>query len=56
MKIIFDSEEQKNAFFGLMADDYCPNCLLLPEHCLAERDCDLCWRSCGIKVEVKKDE
>lgn len=59
MKIIFDSEEQKDALMGLLADDYCPNCLFLKDDdriCgKSDIDCDECWKNCGIEMEVKEE-
>lgn len=59
MKIIFDSEEQKDALMGLLADDYCPACLFLKETGCelgsSDDDCDECWKNCGIEMEVKEE-
>lgn len=60
MKIIFDSEEQKNAMMGLLEDDYCPNNIFLEDvGCnygnSLRNDCENCWKNCGIEVEVKEE-
>ena len=58
MKIIFDSEEEKENFIK----DRCPTDILknLGEIECDEFDnygvCEKCWKNCGIEMEVKKDE
>ena len=58
MKIIFDSEEQKEAFFKLMSDDYCPSTIFLSDiGCTTGHktcECEMCWECCGIVVEVRE--
>lgn len=58
MKIIFDSDEEKEAFIK----DRCPTDIL---KILGDIECDgydvcgvceECWEKCGIELEVKKDE
>lgn len=61
MKIIFDSEEQKDAMLKLLADDYCPSLLFLNDSCKSEleqkltHDCETCWAKCGLEVEVRDE-
>lgn len=55
MKIIFDSEEQKNTLFRLLPMDYCPSILGLKDITYNNCDdyaCNKCWENCGIEVEV----
>jgi hypothetical protein len=52
MKIIFDSEEQKDAMLKLLADDYCPSLLFLKKGCGNIYDCEKCWAKCGLEVDV----
>lgn len=56
MKIIFDSEEQKEAFFEHVVADYCPSIFGSDASTCFENDsCDNCWEKCGIELEVKCD-
>lgn len=66
MKIIFDSEEQKEQFQKLVLNQaevgLCPSSLYLKERCVGilslndpgyyKRDCKTCWENCGIEMEV----
>lgn len=57
MKIIFDSEEEKNKFFGDISMGICPSNLsteyLNGKRCYrGDRDCAKCWENCGIKFEI----
>lgn len=59
MKIIFDSEEEKNKFFNRISFGDCPTSLsskyIDSDHCYcSDRDCAKCWEECGIEFEVKK--
>lgn len=59
MKILFDSERQKEAFIRAMIKGFCPNELYLKDQCKcsifnANGNCEKCWENCGIEVEVKK--
>ena len=61
MKIIFDSEEQKEAFMSDVIEHSCPEEYYLENKhsCSAfswREHCDLCWANCGIEVEVIEDE
>lgn len=64
MKIIFDNEEQKERFLGVLADASCkcPSIchfkeLPLDDCTPATKDnCVKCWEQCGIEFEVKSDE
>lgn len=61
MKIIFDSEEQKDQFdivFFIISNELCPSHIGI-EHknkCRhydkAKGSCLTCWRNCGIEMEV----
>lgn len=56
MKIIFDSEEQKSKFIGIMAGCSCPHELGLgPTRDLTECEitCEDCWKNCALQMEVK---
>ena len=64
MKIIFDSEEQKNVFMEELTGCYCPSVYYLEEHCrnfysryenAFEKDCKACWENCGLEIEVKDE-
>lgn len=61
MKIIFDSEKQKDDFMELMKAN-CPSDLdnnlreLQGEECKYPDTCSKCWSNCGIEMEIKKDE
>ena len=55
MKIIFDSEEQKEDFMA----DVCPDDVSIALHAeLSDRCygpcCSECWKNCGIELEVKQ--
>lgn len=57
MKIIFDSEEEKNKFFSYISVSDCPTSLsskyVDDEHCYCnKRDCAKCWENCGIEFEI----
>ena len=53
MKIIFDNEEQKESFFEHIAADYCPSIFgYTDSDCEISDDCSVCWKYCGIKMEV----
>lgn len=62
MKIIFDSEEQKESFKSLI-DGCCPMRFGLKGKCfdssdgwhISDEDCDECWKRCGLEVEVKNE-
>jgi hypothetical protein len=50
MKIIFDSEEEKEDFMAnLCPDDVLP--AKLSDFCYGP--CSECWKNCGIEMEVK---
>jgi hypothetical protein len=56
MKVIFDTEEQKKAFFN--TNIVCPNDLGLDRpkdaKCFDKGIyCERCWKAAGIKVKVK---
>ena len=53
MKIIFDSEEEKDNFAKLIFSDYCPSLFGLKGSCCDFEKCDECWKNCGIEMEVK---
>lgn len=56
MKIIFDSEEQKKAFFEYVVVDYCPSIFGLDRKDVCNGYlCDDCWEKCGIELEVKNE-
>ena len=69
MKIIFDSEEQKEQFQKLVLNqaevDLCPSSLYLNERCVGildlydpgnyTPDCINCWKNCGIEMEVAEN-
>ena len=61
MKIIFDSEEQKAKFIHYIRFT-CPKELdenlrdKADDECDDYPRCDECWETCGIEMEVKKDE
>lgn len=60
MKIIFDSEEQKEkfmrTFLGDILTEYCPSSLLLNESmagCAGNKGtCKECWQESGLVLEV----
>lgn len=52
MKIIFDSEEQKEMVFDKLVTQMCPEEFGLENHCPQE-DCENCWAKSGIEMEVK---
>ena len=55
MKIIFDSEEQKEAALDQIYSKLCPGLFLLKEFSsdkCNESDCDECWNSCELEMEV----
>lgn len=60
MKIIFDSENEKNSFFTHVASDYCPGifglkntgCIDIGHGRESNYDCDSCWENCGLEMEV----
>jgi len=58
MKIIFDSDEEKEDFIK----DRCPTDILKSLRDVEYDCCDICgtckecWETCGIEMEVKKDE
>lgn len=58
MKIIFDNEKQKEAWFKHMVDDYCPGVFGLPDvnenHCKRYNSCDECWSNCGLEMDVEE--
>lgn len=63
MKIIFDSETQKEKFISAMANfSECPsgfglkNRVSIGKNCLPRgtTDCKRCWKNCGIEFEVKE--
>lgn len=64
MKIIFDSEEQKNAFMriglGDIITEYCPGTLHLHESndgcCGNNGTCKECWDKSGLEMEVMDNE
>ena len=53
MKVIFDSEEQKDQFLEIMASGGCPGSLGLSEDICGYSDhgCEYCWRTCGMEME-----
>lgn len=52
MKIIFDNEEEKDAFFI----NVCPSSIGLNENCgHDESTCMNCWRQSGLKYEIATD-
>ena len=55
MKIIFDSEEQKNQVVGFLKHDYCPSEFGFRDACDDDYTCYECWEKCGIEMEVKSD-
>lgn len=61
MKIIFDSEQQKENFdiaLSILSAELCPCDIDLPhiEKCTykekGRKGCLTCWRNCGIEMEV----
>ena len=53
MKIIFDSEEQKENFMAdLCPDDVC-DALHAKSSDFCYGLCSECWKNCGIEMEVK---
>lgn len=62
MKIIFDSEEQKETFMGMIisSSSECPGFFglnnLPKKQCFKENGCKICWEECGIEHEVKGAE
>ena len=55
MKIIFDSEEQKENFARHIFADHCPTLFGLNGSCCDFEECDECWKNCGLEVEVKNE-
>lgn len=60
MKIIFDSEEEKNHFIETLSPFYCPGDLMLDcdaqvdkRGCLQNERCDECWGG-NLDWEVKE--
>ena len=63
MKIIFDSEEQKDKFkiiFPILAHELCPidigiqnNYKCRYRNFSSNDGCLTCWRNCGIEMEVR---
>ena len=57
MKIIFDSEHQKEMFLNSMVKGFCPGELNLKNYwdcqfMLMTGNCRECWEQCGIEMEV----
>lgn len=55
MKIIFDSEEQKEKFTALLINAGCPGYLRLHENCDICPTCEGCWEQ-AIEMEVKENK
>lgn len=59
MKIIFDSQEQKDKFLEMivLCSDECPGYFGLNnttrKQCRKNDGCSRCWDECGIEYEVK---
>lgn len=60
MRIIFDSEEQKERFISLISPFLCPSDIGIgnddADHCSRNGACRDCWKNCGIEIEVKESE
>lgn len=61
MKIIFDSEEEKEALLYGLINGFCPSDLYLNDDYTCSKlgchvDCEICWENCGIEVEVKSND
>ena len=58
MKIIFDSEEQKEKFLsGVLDTRVCPYDIgVYMTNCIKCKTCEDCWKSCGIEMAVKESE
>ena len=53
MKIIFDSEKEKQQFYN----DNCPGDVgLIENHNIYCSDCSQCWEQSGLDYEIKKEE
>lgn len=57
MKIIFDSEEQKERFMNTVVSDYCPSLFgafpnMGSQLCDIYDCCKKCWEQSGIDMEV----
>ena len=58
MKMIFDSEGQRDWIFRVLSERHCPTCLFFKSDstkCNRPNGCVECWKNCGIEVEVKDD-
>lgn len=53
MKIIFDSEEQKDNFAKHIPATFCPSLFGLKGSCCDFEECDDCWKNSGIELEVR---
>lgn len=61
MKIIFDSEEQKEALSYSLIKGFCPSELYLKNYYTRSKlgcsgDCERCWKESGLEMEVRDDK
>ena len=57
MKIIFDSEEQKDKFFSTVVFEFCPDELgLARSDCHAYKCCRDCWDDTNLETEIAEKE